>query len=191
MQDTQVQSLGWEDSLEKGIATHCSVPFWRIPCTHLLSSGCCSSACYHPALNHSRARYGTQTPRDHPCSSLPKSNCPIRDLLSLLTLPYPFLPVKTTIRSFAHAFPSLPCLTVLPHVVRCGVPCLLLLGIYEYTNFFLYDSHFRLHVAKSRTGLSDWTTSYYTWLKGILKQTKNTQINKSGAYFKTSMSFPK
>ena len=25
-------SLGWEDLLEKGIATHCSIPAWRIPC---------------------------------------------------------------------------------------------------------------------------------------------------------------
>ena len=24
-QDTQVRSLGWEDSLEKGMATHCSI----------------------------------------------------------------------------------------------------------------------------------------------------------------------
>ena len=31
MQKTQVQSLGWEDSLEEGIATHCSILAWRIP----------------------------------------------------------------------------------------------------------------------------------------------------------------
>ena len=29
----QVTSLGWEDSLEKGIATHSSILAWRIPCT--------------------------------------------------------------------------------------------------------------------------------------------------------------
>ena len=31
MQDTQVQSLGWEDLLEKGMATHSSIlglPWW-------------------------------------------------------------------------------------------------------------------------------------------------------------------
>ena len=31
MQETQVQSLGQEDSLEKGMATHSSILAWRIP----------------------------------------------------------------------------------------------------------------------------------------------------------------
>ena len=31
MQETRVQSLGREDSLEKGMATHSSTPAWRIP----------------------------------------------------------------------------------------------------------------------------------------------------------------
>ena len=33
MQDTWVQSPGWEDPLEKGKATHSSVLAWRIPWT--------------------------------------------------------------------------------------------------------------------------------------------------------------
>jgi len=33
MQDTCVQSLGWEDALEKGMATHSSILVWRIPWT--------------------------------------------------------------------------------------------------------------------------------------------------------------
>ena len=33
MQETHVQSLGWEDSLEKGMAMHFSVLAWRIPWT--------------------------------------------------------------------------------------------------------------------------------------------------------------
>ena len=33
MQETQVQSLGWEDPLEKGMATHSSILAWRIPWT--------------------------------------------------------------------------------------------------------------------------------------------------------------
>ena len=33
MQETQVQSLGQEDPLEKGIATHSSILAWRIPWT--------------------------------------------------------------------------------------------------------------------------------------------------------------
>ena len=33
MQETQVQSLGREDPLEKGMATLSSIPAWRIPWT--------------------------------------------------------------------------------------------------------------------------------------------------------------
>jgi len=33
MQNTQVQSLGREDPMEKGMATHSSIPAWRIPWT--------------------------------------------------------------------------------------------------------------------------------------------------------------
>ena len=31
MQETWVQSLGWEDALEEGLATHSSILTWRIP----------------------------------------------------------------------------------------------------------------------------------------------------------------
>ena len=31
MPETWVRSLGWEDRLEKGKATHSSIPAWRIP----------------------------------------------------------------------------------------------------------------------------------------------------------------
>ena len=33
MQETWVQALGWEDPLEKGMATHSSILAWRIPRT--------------------------------------------------------------------------------------------------------------------------------------------------------------
>ena len=33
VQETQVLSLGWEDSLEKGMATHSNILAWRIPWT--------------------------------------------------------------------------------------------------------------------------------------------------------------
>ena len=33
MEETRVQSLGWEDPLEEGMATHSSIPAWRIPWT--------------------------------------------------------------------------------------------------------------------------------------------------------------
>ena len=31
MQGTWVQSLGWEDALEQGMATHSNILAWRIP----------------------------------------------------------------------------------------------------------------------------------------------------------------
>jgi len=31
MQEMQVRSLGWEDPLEKGMATHSSILAWEIP----------------------------------------------------------------------------------------------------------------------------------------------------------------
>ena len=31
MQETRVRSLGWEDPLEKEMATHSSILAWRIP----------------------------------------------------------------------------------------------------------------------------------------------------------------
>ena len=33
MQEMQLQSLGWEDLLEEGMATHSSTLAWRIPWT--------------------------------------------------------------------------------------------------------------------------------------------------------------
>ena len=33
MQETQVQSLGWEDPLEKGMVTHFTILAWKIPGT--------------------------------------------------------------------------------------------------------------------------------------------------------------
>ena len=33
MQQTQVRSLGWEDPLEKGMATQSNILTWRISCT--------------------------------------------------------------------------------------------------------------------------------------------------------------
>ena len=31
--ETQIGSLGQEDPLEKGMATHCSIPTWEVPWT--------------------------------------------------------------------------------------------------------------------------------------------------------------
>ena len=38
VRETWVQSLGWEDSLEKGTATHSSILIWRIPRTTAMGS---------------------------------------------------------------------------------------------------------------------------------------------------------
>ena len=38
IQETRVQSLGWEDPLEKGMATHSSSLAWRIPWTEELAT---------------------------------------------------------------------------------------------------------------------------------------------------------
>ena len=32
VQETRVRSLGWEDPLEKEMATHSSILAWKIPC---------------------------------------------------------------------------------------------------------------------------------------------------------------
>ena len=40
MRETQVRSLGWEDTLEKEMATHSGTLAWRIPGTESLV-GCC------------------------------------------------------------------------------------------------------------------------------------------------------
>ena len=38
VQDTWVQFLGWEDPLEKGMATHSTILAWRIPWTVALQA---------------------------------------------------------------------------------------------------------------------------------------------------------
>ena len=46
MRETRVQSLGWEDLLEKEMATHSSILAWKIPWTeepgrlHTVHGGC-------------------------------------------------------------------------------------------------------------------------------------------------------
>ena len=32
-QETQIQSLGWENTLEEEVATHSSIPAWKTPST--------------------------------------------------------------------------------------------------------------------------------------------------------------
>ena len=53
MQETWVQALGWENPLEKEMATHCSILAWEIPWTEepggLQSLGITKS---HTSLNN-------------------------------------------------------------------------------------------------------------------------------------------
>ena len=44
-QETQVQSLGQEDPLEKGVATHSSILAWRVPWTGEPGGLCGSEGC--------------------------------------------------------------------------------------------------------------------------------------------------
>ena len=40
MCETWLQSLVWEDPLEEGVATHCSILVWRIPVQYSCLVGC-------------------------------------------------------------------------------------------------------------------------------------------------------
>ena len=50
MQETQVQSLGWEDALEKEMATHSSILAWRIPRTKEPAAAAAKSLQWCPTL---------------------------------------------------------------------------------------------------------------------------------------------
>ena len=45
VQETRVLFLGWEDPLEKGMATHSSIPAWKIPWTERSLVGYSSQGC--------------------------------------------------------------------------------------------------------------------------------------------------
>ena len=45
MRETWVRSLGWEDSLEKEMATHSSTPALKVPWTEELGAGYCPWGC--------------------------------------------------------------------------------------------------------------------------------------------------
>ena len=47
MRETRVRSLGWEDPLEEGIATHSDIRAWRIPQRRLADYSSCSGRVEH------------------------------------------------------------------------------------------------------------------------------------------------
>ena len=59
MQETQVQSLGQEDPLEKGMVTHSSILAWEIPWTE--ETGGLQS------MGSQRVRYDLVTKQQHEC----------------------------------------------------------------------------------------------------------------------------
>ena len=50
MWETWVQSLGWEDPLEEGVATHSSILAWRIPMDLRSLAGCSPRGCKEPDM---------------------------------------------------------------------------------------------------------------------------------------------
>ena len=50
MWETWVQSLGWEDPLEEGVATHSSILAWRIPMDLRSLAGYSPRGCKEPDM---------------------------------------------------------------------------------------------------------------------------------------------
>jgi len=67
LQETWVWSLGWEDPLEEGMATHSSIPAWSIPWTEkpggLLSMG--SQRVGHDWVTRQKHNDGSRNSKNH------------------------------------------------------------------------------------------------------------------------------
>ena len=59
MQETWVRSLGWEDPLEEGMATHSSILAWRIPWTEKPGGGVCAATVQGVAESDTTERLST------------------------------------------------------------------------------------------------------------------------------------
>ena len=57
MQETQVQSLGWEDPLEKEMVTHSNIVAWEIPWTE--------EPCRLQFMGSQRVRYNLATKKQY------------------------------------------------------------------------------------------------------------------------------
>ena len=79
MQETWVQFPGWEDPLEKGMASHSSILAWEIPGTEKPGG-------LHPTEPH-RVRHdsATQHPQDPYKETRPQGKSGSRDLYATLT----------------------------------------------------------------------------------------------------------
>ena len=80
MQETGVPSLGQEDSLEKGMATHSSILAWRIPLTEesgrLLSIGCQRIGHICATKPFTSPQPGTRPSPPSPLPAEPRLPCP-------------------------------------------------------------------------------------------------------------------
>ena len=121
-QQTQVQSLGWEDSLEKAMATHSSFLAWRIPWTEepggLHSTG--SQRAGHNQVTNTQSQAPAQHQPGWGCMTLGALPSPapalsgrslLLTLLQPLWLPFHFLKLMSSpptlhLRAFARATPS-------------------------------------------------------------------------------------
>ena len=62
MQETSVRSLGWEDPLKEGMATHSSILAWRIP----MDKGACRATVHGVAKSWTQlATKHNTAPREH------------------------------------------------------------------------------------------------------------------------------
>ena len=71
MQETQVRSLGWEDPLEKEMATHSSILAWEIPGTE--EPGGLQS------MGSQRVRHGSENEQQQLFPEMQKHKSPPRD----------------------------------------------------------------------------------------------------------------
>ena len=76
MLETWVQSLGWEDSLEEGLATHSSILAWRIPVNRgawwvTVHGVAKSQTGLNDYAQHSAGRYQVSVSSSHKCLLVP------------------------------------------------------------------------------------------------------------------------
>ena len=109
MQETQVQSLGWEDPLEKEMAPHFNILAWRIPWTEesggLQSMGFSSVAQSCPALCDPMNHSTPGLPVHHQLPSLPKlmsSELLMPSSHLILYRPLLLPPIPPSIRVFSN-----------------------------------------------------------------------------------------
>ena len=147
MQETQVRSLGWEDPLEEGMATHSSILAWRIPWTEepggLQSMGSqrlgeyTHIPCYtsHPMTDLKLKVYTFWLPS--PIASTSHSPSPLATtILFYLSMSLDFV---SFFRCHIYVWSYGICLSLpdLPHLVKCPQGPPMLSQMAAFHSFFL------------------------------------------------------